>query len=205
MKSFLRRSRPGAAPHDQTWMIGNSTVRVGAYTYGHDHLLIREWGEGAGLTIGRFCSIADDIQIYLGGGHRTDWATTYPFGHIFTDAFGAAAPAGHPATRGDITIGNDVWIASGARLYSGVTVGDGAVIGGQAVVVRDVAPYEVVAGNPARHVRFRFAEDIVELLLELQWWTLPAAEIRSLVPVLCQAPDRGALETLIAKYRAPQG
>ena len=110
-------------------------VTIGAHTYGAP--LVRWWGEPANLSIGRFCSIADDVQIFLGGNHRTDWVTTYPF-PVFRAWHEARGIAGHPATRGDVHIGHDVWLGSGSVILSGVTIGHGAVIGCRAVVSRDV-------------------------------------------------------------------
>ena len=107
---------------------GTSKVVVGRFTYGHDRLVVRQWGEGAALRIGSFCSFAEKITIMLGGNHRTDWITTYPFGHVFEEQFGADPVAGHPSTNGDVVIGDDVWIGHGATVISGVTIGDGAVV-----------------------------------------------------------------------------
>lgn len=71
--------------HNRTAILGNSAISVGRFTYGIENLQIRQWGEGAGLKIGSFCSLADNITVFLGGNHRTDWITTYPFGHVFPD------------------------------------------------------------------------------------------------------------------------
>lgn len=149
-------------------------VRYPKYRFGRgtydDGLEILEWGEGAKLSVGSFCSIAAGVRIILGGNHRTDWVTTYPFGHTREDWPAAAGIVGHPATRGDVVIGNDVWIAFGASILSGVSIGDGAVVGAHAVVSRDVPPYAVVVGNPAQVVRHRFDQSTIERLLALKWW-----------------------------------
>src|SRR5689334_2405916 len=156
---------------------------IGAFTYGVPE--IRWWGEPVKLKIGKFCSIADGVRIFLGGNHRTDWITTYPFsGRSLAQAFPEAQGIqGHPSSRGDIIIGNDVWIGSGAVILSGVTIGDGAVIGAGAVVTQDVLPYEIVGGNPARHLSDRFDEETVDLLLGIRWWDWDEAVIRSHIPV----------------------
>jgi len=154
---------------------------IGDYTYGFPRVV--SWNEGAGLKIGRFCSIAENVSIFLGGEHRTDWVTTYPFS-VLDDCFSHIT--GHPSTKGDVEIGNDVWIGWSATLMSGIRVGDGAVIGAFAVVARDVKPYEIVAGNPARHIRPRFSEDIVEKLLAIRWWDWDIEKIRENVPHLLQ-------------------
>jgi acetyltransferase-like isoleucine patch superfamily enzyme len=120
---------------------------------------------GRALTIGRYCSIADKVEILLGGDHRLDWVSTYPFAAMQGLWPDADAPADYHVSRGDVTIGNDVWLGSGCIILSGVTVGHGAVVAARAVVTRDVAPYTVVAGNPARPLRQRFDPDTVAALL----------------------------------------
>lgn len=84
---------------------------------------------------------------------------------------------------------------------SGVTIGAGAIIAAHAVVTKDVAPYEIVGGNPAKHIRFRFSQDIINLLLELRWWELPFDDIQNIVPVLCNTPDVVELQKLVKQYR----
>ena len=92
---------------------------------------------------------------------------------------------GHPATKGDVVIGNDVWIAEGAVILSGVNIGDGAVIGSQAVVSKDVPPYAVVSGNPARLIKKRFDDETIDKLLSIQWWNWPVEKIRKNVHLIC--------------------
>lgn len=205
LRRLIRRLRPAAPrPEDgtaQSWQVGASRVSIGRMTYGSAGLTIHEWGEGADLRIGAFCSLAAGIRIFLGGNHRTDWISTYPFGHIHADRIACPPVTGHPATRGDVVIGNDVWIGSGATILSGVTIGDGAVVAAGAVVSRDVGPYQVVSGNPACVIKTRFSEEVIALLLQLQWWRLPDAEITALVPQLCAAPDPETLRALIGRVR----
>jgi acetyltransferase-like isoleucine patch superfamily enzyme len=162
-------------------VVAQSGFEIGDHTHGQP--AIRGQGEAARLRIGRYCSIADGVTIYLGGNHRTDWVSTYPFNTMarWPDAAGIT---GHPATRGDVLIGNDVWLGDGCTIMSGVTIGDGAVVGARAMVTRDVAPYAIVAGNPARAVRTRFEPDIVERLLDVAWWTWPDEKVRRFVPLL---------------------
>lgn len=157
-------------------------IVVGRYTYGRPKVRFPE--SGARLTIGRYGSIADGVEILLGGNHRTDWATTYPFPALHGLWPAAAAMGGHDATRGDVSIGHDVWLGSQAMILSGVSIGDGAVIAARAVVSRDVAPYAIVAGNPAREVRKRLPEADIAALLAARWWALPEAEITALLPLL---------------------
>lgn len=150
-------------------------VRIGNHTYGAP--TIRWWGESANLSIGKFCSIADDVEIFLGGNHRTDWASTYPF-PVFRQWREARHITGHPHTKGDVTIGNDVWLGAGCVILSGVTIGDGAVVGCRSVVTRDVPDYAIVAGNPATIVRMRFKPDQIQALEEIAWWDWEPSAIR---------------------------
>jgi len=137
----------------------------------------------------------------LGGNHRTDWATTYPFGRVFSRKLGGEDIVGHPSTKGDVVVGNDVWLAQGCVILSGVTIGSGAVVSTKAVVSKDVPPYTIVAGNPARPVQQRFSDEIVELLLELRWWDLDTQQIREIAPLISQAPTTKSIRTLLKTYR----
>ena len=173
---------------------------IGAHTYGEPRVLRFE--EQTRLHIGRYCSIAGQVTILLGGNHRSDWATTYPFS-VFPEQWPEAAGlTGHPASRGDVVIGSDVWLGFGATILSGVTIGHGAVIGAGAVVSRDVAPYAVAAGNPAREVRKRFSEDLIARLLALQWWNWPEAKVRRHLSLLCSG-DIAALLAAAEERDAP--
>jgi acetyltransferase-like isoleucine patch superfamily enzyme len=135
--------------------VGNSQVEIGRYTYGTKKMGVRQWREGASLKIGAFCSVSGQLIIYLGGNHRVDWGTTYPFGHIFVGAFGGRGLVGHPHTNGDVIIGNDVWLGMNVTIMSGVEIGDGAVIAANSTVTRSVGPYEIWGGNPARLIKPR--------------------------------------------------
>ena len=143
---------------------------------------VHDWDEGHVLRIGAYCSIADGIQILLGGHHRDDWITTYPFPAMLPEA---AAIPGYGFSRGDVTIGSDVWLCTGCIILSGVTIGHGAVVAAGAIVTRDVEPYSIVAGNPARHLRWRFEAATRHALLESAWWSWPEDEIRTIAPILC--------------------
>ena len=158
-------------------------MSLGKYTYGEPRVF---WENAdAKLIVGNFCSIGSDVSIYLGGNHRTDWVTTYPFGHIHRDVFSVFDGTGHPSTKGDVTIGNDVWIGSHANIMSGVTVGDGAVIANNSHVVKNVEPYSLVGGNPAKHIKYRFTPEQIEKLLEIQWWYWDDEKINAFGPWLC--------------------
>ena len=163
-------------------------MQVGRHSYGVDRICIWSYGSDAQLSIGAFCAIADNVQVYLGGSHRVDWVTTYPFGHINQDIFNNFDGKGHPSTKGDVRIENDVWIASNVTIMSGVTISSGAVIANNAHVVRDVAPYSIVGGNPAQLLRYRFDRETVARLLKVAWWDWPDEKINAHVKLLCN-PD----------------
>ncbi|MQM29738.1 MAG: acetyltransferase [Candidatus Accumulibacter phosphatis] len=154
--------------------------QIGLGTYGIP--IVHDWQEGATLKLGSYTSIAENVEIFLGGHHRTDWVSLYPFPAMIPEAAGIR---GYAITRGDVLIGSDVWLCSNAVILSGVTIGHGAVVAAGAVVSQDVAPYSVVAGNPARQIRWRFPEATRQALLAAAWWDWPEQEVRSLSCLLC--------------------
>jgi acetyltransferase-like isoleucine patch superfamily enzyme len=158
-------------------------MSTGKHTYGSPHVYYTD--SGAKLTIGSFCSIAANVHIYLGGNHRTDWTTTFPFGHAHPHIFNNFNGIGHPATKGDVIIGNDVWIASNVTIMSGVTIGDGAIIANNSHVVKNVEPYSLVGGNPAKLIKYRFSPEQIEKLLQIKWWDWNDEKINLYTPLLC--------------------
>ncbi|MBE1443612.1 CatB-related O-acetyltransferase [Paenibacillus sp. OAS669] len=159
--------------------VEGSKIFIGEFTYGYPEVL--SWGENSILTIGKFCSIADRVSIFLGGEHRPDWVTTYPFNALIPSF---SYIQGHPKTKGNVVIGNDVWLGSGATIMSGVQIGDGAVIGARAVVTKYVPPYAVVAGNPGKIIKYRFDDETIRRLLQVQWWNWPLDRIERAIPFL---------------------
>jgi acetyltransferase-like isoleucine patch superfamily enzyme len=141
-------------------------AEIGRFTCFMPDLSLRTWLPGEKIVIGKFCSIADRVIICTGGHHRTDLAALFTFDVDRTYR-------GTPNT----TIANDVWIGSGALIMGGVSIGDGAVIAAGSVVVADVEPFAIVAGNPATLLRYRFSADIVSRLRRIAWWNWPDAEI----------------------------
>jgi chloramphenicol O-acetyltransferase type B len=130
------------------------------------------------LLIGKFCSIASGATFVLGGnqGHRADWITAFPF--YWLPSLEISDSLDGFEGKGDTVVGNDVWIGAEALILPGVRIGDGAVIGARAVVSRDVSPYAIVVGNPAKEVRKRFSERQVEILLRVRWWDWDLEQIR---------------------------
>jgi virginiamycin A acetyltransferase len=132
------------------------------------------------LVIGRFCSIACGAKfLFTSGNHAMRSLSTYPF-PIFHEAWGLKRERVTEAwdNKGDIVIGSDVWIGYEAVILQGVTIGDGAIIGARAVVTRDVPPYAIVGGVPAKVLKMRFDERTVETLMRLKWWDWPEEKIR---------------------------
>ena len=173
--------------------ITRPNIEVGDYTYYDDPAGMQEFERnvlyhfdfvGDRLVIGKFCSIATGVKFLMNGGnHRTDWLTNYPF-PILGAEWSKAMPESWP-NKGDTVIGNDVWIGYGAMFMPGVRVGDGAIIAAGALVARDVAPYAVVGGNPAKLLRSRFDEATISELLRLRWWDWPIERITEKVKAIC--------------------
>lgn len=191
---LLLRFVPPLATRLAAWRERNEpkpTMTIGVSTYGApEHVVFR--GDVSNLLIGSFCSIADGVKVFAGGGHRTDWVSTFPFRAKYR--MPGQTKDGHPPPARDTVIGSDIWIGHGATLLAGVHVGHGAVIGAESVVASDVRPYAVVVGNPAKEVRRRFDDETVERLLRIQWWEWPLDVVISRISLLSNSDVRAFVE-----------
>ena len=182
--------------------VTNPNILVGRYSYysgyyhGHSfddcaRFLMTEPGVDR-LVIGSFCSIGSGAAFIMAGnqGHRYDWVSSFPFYFMnevphFANAANAFAPAG------DTVIGNDVWIGTEAIVMPGVKIGHGAVIGTRALVTKDVEPYTIVGGNPAKPIRKRFSDEDIALLLEMAWWDWPDDMLGAAMPLMTSTDIAG--------------
>lgn len=176
--------------------VKNPNIMVGEFTYIADsefesHVThFYPWSRDR-LIIGKFCQIAAGVEFMMNdANHQMNAVSTYPFYTLEGWEMEVPAPSDMPF-KGDTVIGSDVWIGQNAVILPGVQIGDGAIIGANSVVGSDVAPYSVVAGNPARMLRKRFDDELIDLLLRFRWWDRSVEEINSLIPILtCGDPEK---------------
>ena len=178
-------------------VITESGIEIGDYTMYNDfvndprdfeknNVLYRYPINGDKLKVGKFCSIACGAKfLFTSANHTMHSISTYPF-PIFFEEWGLDVANITSAwdNKGDIVVGNDVWIGYEAVVLSGVTIGDGAIIGTRAVVTKDVPPYTIVGGIPAKPIRKRFSDEVISRLLELQWWNWSENRIKENIDVI---------------------
>lgn len=193
--------------------VTNPNIIVGRYSYysgyyhGHSfddcaRYLFPDRDDVDKLIIGSFCSIGTGAAFIMAGnqGHRNDWASTFPFFYMKEEpAFAGALDAFQPA--GDTVVGSDVWIGAEAMIMPGIRIGHGAVIGSRALVTRDVEPYTIIGGNPAKPIRKRFSDEAIAMLLEMAWWDWPLERISDAMPLLCS----GDIAALYEHWRGLPG
>jgi len=165
-------------------IIKSPQIIVGDYTYYDDPEDVHRFEKNVlylfefmadKLIIGKFCQLATGVRFIMNGAnHALDGISTYPF-KVFGKSW-KNAPM-NVKSKGDTVIGNDVWIGNGATIMQGIKIGHGAIIGTNALVTKDVEPYSVVGGNPAKLIRKRFDEEKTEFLLKICWWDWPIEKI----------------------------
>lgn len=179
-------------------IIKNPNIIVGDFTYYDDFEDVTNFEKnvkyhfdfiGDKLIIGKFCMIASGVTFIMNGGnHLTEATTAYPFA-IFSGAWQHAMEGKSYPSKGDTIIGNDVWIGHDATIMPGVHIGDGAIIATKAVVTKDVEPYTIVGGNPAKPIKKRFSEATISKLLQLKWWEWDIEKITKNVEQLTSHPE----------------
>ncbi|HMA14634.1 MAG: CatB-related O-acetyltransferase [Bacteroidota bacterium] len=175
-------------------VIDHPRIEVGDFSYYHDFEVRDDYAgtiapylfpfSSEKLIIGCFVQIAHGTRfVTASANHALDGFSTYPFRNFMMSADTTkeevAAMLRDVGAKGDTVVGNDVWLGMEAMVMPGVTLGDGAIVAARAVVTKDVAPYTVVAGNPARPVKQRFPDDVVQQLLEIRWWDWPVERIEA--------------------------
>jgi len=159
--------------------VKNPNIIIGDYTYYDDFENVENFEKnvkyhfdfiGDQLIIGKFCMIASDVKFIMdGANHLSKALSAYPFA-IFGDDWRDAMNGKQYPKKGNINIGNDVWIGYNSTIMAGVSIGDGAIIAANSTVVKDVEPYSIVGGNPAKEIKKRFSDELIEKLLKIKWW-----------------------------------
>lgn len=161
---------------------------IGEYSYGFPEIFPFK---DSRISIGNYCSFANGVKIFLGHEHNISWMSTYPFTH-FGDYTLDRDTDGH--SKGDVVIGNDVWIGYGVIILSGVTIGNGAVVAAGSVVTKNVEPYSIVGGVPAKLIRYRFKKKTIADLQKLEWWNWSRQKIQSNLTWMCDENFSDKLE-----------
>jgi acetyltransferase-like isoleucine patch superfamily enzyme len=160
-------------------------ISLGKYSYACNPNILWKVDDST-VICGNFVSIAVNVNIFLGNGigHDANFVTTFPFGEIHQNVF-PNVKNNSKNTNGSVKIGNDVWIGHGSTIMSGVTIGDGVIIAANSHVVKDVEPYSITGGNPAKTIKYRFSEEQIKKLLKIKWWNWDVDKINNNIPLLC--------------------
>ncbi len=184
--------------------VKSSNVEVGDFTYFSDvfferHITHKYEYYPDKLIIGKFCQIASGVNFVMSGAnHQMNAVTTFPF-YIMEGWDQSVPPLSEMPLKGNTVVGNDVWIGQNVTIMPGVKIGDGAIIGMNSVVASDVPPYTIVAGNPARIIRQRFDNELIDLLLRFKWWDKEIEEINELIPILTCSDLKKVKEEIIKR------
>ena len=173
--------------------LADGTLVMGNMSY-YAPNVVKFKGDTGRVIIGNFASVAPDADFYVGGLHRVEWVSLYGLRAMLE--LPGAYEDGFTHGRGDIVVGSDTWVTNGCTVMSGVTIGDGAVVGTKAVVAKDVRPYAIVVGNPAKEIGRRFSDEQVEALLRIRWWDWPTDVVKEHVNAL-SSPD---IDAFIARF-----
>ena len=192
-------------------VVTTPNIFIGDYTYYDDpvdpagfeknNVLFNYPAFGDQLIIGKFCAIAAGTKFIMGpANHRISSVTTYPF-HVFGGVWSERTPdhLSELPRKGDIVVGNDVWLGRESVVMPGVHIGDGAIVAAYSVVTRDIPPYCIAGGNPARLIRQRFSDELTALLLQLRWWDFDPETLAEVLPLLCE-PDLEKAAQELKKY-----
>lgn len=149
-------------------------------TYFDRNINIISWSDRYRIIAGKYNSIGRDCNFFLHANHRPDWITTSSqlWGPVTEEIANMHMNMGHPSCKGDIIIQNDVWIGAKSTILSGITIHNGAIVAAGSVVTKDVPAYAIVAGNPAKIVKYRFTEKQIEDLLKISWWDWEEQRVR---------------------------
>jgi acetyltransferase-like isoleucine patch superfamily enzyme len=150
-------------------------VTMGRYSHGVHKGSFLFLSDKSPVKIGAFCAIASEVLFICHADHPTETASNFG---LQDQILKTKKTMEYLRTKGPIVLGNDVWIGARATIMSGVTIGDGAVVAACSVVTKDVPPYAIVAGNPARFIKYRFSEDTIAAMLKIRWWEWPIERIK---------------------------
>lgn len=207
----------GANYQNTVWLksvLNHPKIEVGEFTYYNDFEPVDDYaariapylhhGSPEKLIIGKFGQFAHGTRFITdSANHARDWFTAFPFA-VFNPEVMPYFEEEFFSGKRDTVVGHDVWIGHGATIMPGVTLGHGAIVGTGSVVTKDVPPFTVVGGNPARVLKMRFDQPVIDALLALEWWHMPIEDIRALIPVLASCDLDGLHQALIAKEAGAQ-